>query len=134
VLIIGWLSPRQDPLKLAFVQYATCAAISLIVSAGIEPNTVGGYLSAGIPILYGGVLSVGVAYTLQVVAQKHAKPAHAAILLSLETVFAALGGWIILGETLTPRGLLGCALMFAGMLASQLWRVPQKAVPVASGS
>ncbi len=122
VLLIGWLSPRQDPLKLAFVQYAACAVISLLISAGIEPNTVDGYLSAAIPILYGGVLSVGVAYTLQVVAQKEAKPAHAAILLSLEAVFAALGGWIILGETLTPRGLLGCALMFAGMLASQLWR------------
>ncbi len=132
VLIIGWLSPKQDPLKLAFVQYAACAALSLLVSAGIEPNAVDGYLSAAIPILYGGVLSVGVAYTLQVVAQKHANPAHAAIILSLEAVFAALGGWIILGETLTPRGLLGCALMFAGMLASQLWRAPRKAVPVVS--
>jgi len=134
VLIIGWLSPRQDPLKLAFVQYATCAALSLLVSAGIEPNAVDGYLSAAIPILYGGILSVGVAYTLQVVAQKHANPAHAAIILSLEAVFAALGGWIILGETLTPRGLLGCALMFAGMLASQLWRVPRADASITVGS
>jgi drug/metabolite transporter (DMT)-like permease len=134
VLIIGWLSPRQDPLKLAFVQYAVCAALSLIVSAGLEPNAVDGYLSATLPILYGGVLSVGVAYTLQVVAQKHAKPAHAAIILSLETVFAALGGWIILGETLTPRGLLGCALMFAGMLASQLWRASRTEAHATVGS
>jgi drug/metabolite transporter (DMT)-like permease len=126
VLLIGWLSPRQDPLKLAFIQYAVCSAISLAVSAAIEPNTTAGYLSAAIPILYGGVLSVGVAYTLQVVAQKEARPAHAAIILSLETVFAALGGWLILGEILTPRGLTGCALMFAAMLASQLWRVPRK--------
>ena len=134
VLIIGWLSPRQDPLKLAFVQYATCAALSLLVSAGIEPNAVDGYLSAAIPILYGGILSVGVAYTLQVVAQKHANPAHAAIILSLEAVFAALGGWIILGETLTPRGLLGCTLMFAGMLASQLWRASRTDSPDTVGS
>lgn len=134
VLLIGWLSPRQDPLRLAFVQYAACAAISLVVSAALEPNTMTAYLSATIPILYGGVLSVGVAYTLQVVAQKEAKPAHAAIILSLETVFAALGGWVILGETLSPRGLLGCALMFSAMLASQLWRAPRtpSAVPVGS--
>ena len=72
------------------------------------------------PILYGGLVSVGVAYTLQVVAQRHAPPAHAAILLSLETVFAALGGWLVLGERLSPRGLAGCALMLAGMLCSQL--------------
>jgi drug/metabolite transporter (DMT)-like permease len=130
VLLIGWLSPRQDPLTLAFVQYAACAALSLIVSAAGEPNSVGGYLSAAIPILYGGVLSVGVAYTLQVVAQKEAKPAHAAIILSLEAVFAALGGWLLLGEILTPRGMLGCALMFCGMLVSQLWRAPRTDAPV----
>jgi len=63
---------------------------------------------------------VGVAYTLQVVAQRHAPPAHAAVLLSLETVFAALGGALVLGERLPPRGLLGCALMFTGMICSQL--------------
>ena len=78
-------------------------------------------MQAAGPILYGGVLSVGVAYTLQVVAQRNAHPAHAAILLSLEAVFAAIGGWIILGEQLTTRGLTGCGLMLAGMLISQLW-------------
>ena len=76
-------------------------------------------LAATLPILWGGICSVGIAYTLQVVAQRDAHPAHAAILLSLEGVFAAIGGWIILGETLAPRGLLGCALMLAGMIASQ---------------
>lgn len=125
VLLIGWLSPRQDPLRLAFVQYAVCSLLSLAVSAALEPNALAGYRAAAVPILYGGVLSVGVAYTLQVVAQREAKPAHAAILLSLETVFAALGGRLILGETLPPRGLFGCALMLAGMLTSQLWRPPR---------
>jgi drug/metabolite transporter (DMT)-like permease len=134
VHLIGWLSPRHDPLKIAFLQYAVCAALSLIVSAAVEQNTAGRYLSAAVPILYGGVLSVGVAYTLQVVAQQNAKPAHAAILLSLEAVFAALGGWLILGETLTLRALMGCALMLCGMLASQLWRTPSAVAPIASGA
>lgn len=122
VLIIGWLSPRQDPLKIAFLQYAACAVLSLFVAGGMEQNTASRYLSATVPILYGGVLSVGVAYTLQVVAQKKARPAHAAIILSLEAVFAAIGGWIILGEILSPRAIAGCILMFCGMLISQLWR------------
>jgi drug/metabolite transporter (DMT)-like permease len=134
VHIIGWLSPRQDPLRIAFLQYAVCALLSLLVSVAIERNTMGGYLSAAIPILYGGLLSVGVAYTLQVVAQQKAKPAHAAIILSLEAVFAAIGGWMILGEVLTQRGLAGCVLMFCGMLISQLWRAPLRAASVAGGS
>ena len=76
-------------------------------------------LNAAAPILYGGVLSVGIAYTLQVVAQRKAPPAHAAVILSLETVFAALGGWLLLDEHLPPRGLAGCGLMLVGMLISQ---------------
>ncbi|MBU4426513.1 MAG: EamA family transporter, partial [Proteobacteria bacterium] len=79
-----------------------------------------GLFLATIPIAYGGLISVGIAYTLQVVAQRYAHPAHAAIILSLEAVFAALGGWLMLGETLSARGLLGCSLMLAGMLFSQL--------------
>lgn len=130
VHLIGWLSPRQDPLKLAFLQYAACSVLSLIVSAAIEHNALGRYLAAALPILYGGILSVGVAYTLQVVGQKRAKPAHAAIILSLEAGFAALGGWIILGEILTRRAMLGCGLMFCGMLISQLWRIPAKDAPL----
>jgi drug/metabolite transporter (DMT)-like permease len=121
VHLIGWLSPRQDPLKIAFLQFAACAALSLLTAVAIEHNTMHSYGSAAIPILYGGVLSVGVAYTLQVVAQKKAKPAHAAIILSLEAVFAAIGGWLFLGETLGARAVVGCVLMLCGMLASQLW-------------
>ena len=122
VHLIGWLSPRQDPLKIAFLQFAACAVVSLVASVAGEHNTMRSYASAAIPILYGGALSVGVAYTLQVVAQKKAKPAHAAIILSLEAVFAAIGGWLILGETLSPRAIAGCILMLCGMLLSQLWR------------
>jgi drug/metabolite transporter (DMT)-like permease len=126
VHLIGWLSPRHDPLRIAFLQFLICAMLSLIVSLVIEANTLGGYLAGAVPILYGGLLSVGIAYTLQVVAQRKAKPAHAAIILSLEAVFAALGGWILLGEVLTGRGLTGCALMFCGMLVSQLWKTSSR--------
>ncbi|WP_300160072.1 DMT family transporter [Solidesulfovibrio sp.] len=121
VLVIGWLSPRTRALPLALVQYMVCSALSLACAVAFEELTWAGIRGAGWAILYGGLLSVGLAYTLQVVAQRDAKPTHAAILLSFETVFAALGGAVVLGESLGPRGLFGCALMFAGMLASQLW-------------
>lgn len=126
VLVIGWLSPRTRALPLAMTQYAVCAVLSLVCALSFEELTWAGIRGAAWPILYGGVMSVGLAYTLQVVAQRDAKPTHAAILLSFETVFAALGGMVILGEQMTGRALLGCILMFAGMLASQLW--PKKAV------
>jgi len=120
VLILGWLSPRIDVLFIAFFQYITCSILSLIIAGFTEAITLTGLTQAAVPILYGGICSVGVAYTLQVVAQKDAHPAHAAILLSLESVFAAIGGWMLLGETLSFRGLCGCALMLTGMLLSQL--------------
>ena len=80
--------------------------------------------SAGPAILYAGVLSVAVAFTLQVHAQRKARPAHTAILLSMESVFAAFGGWLLLGEGLSRRGLIGCALMLAGILMAQLGPQP----------
>lgn len=121
VLLIGWLSPRMDALKLSAIQFAVCAALSLLTALAIETISLEGIIAAAVPILYGGLFSVGIAYTLQVVAQRDAHPAHTAIILSLEGVFAALGGWLLLGELLTPRGLLGCALMLGGMLLSELW-------------
>ena len=121
VLVLGWLSPRVDVMRLACAQYAVCCCLSLIVAGLTETITLDGMREATIPILYGGVMSVGIAYTLQVVAQRVAPPTHAAIILSLEAVFAALAGWLILGEALTSRGLLGCGLMLTGMLVAQLW-------------
>ncbi len=120
VHIIGWLSGRIDPIKLAFLQFLTCSVLSLAVAVFMETISIQKLFDAAIPILYGGLVSVGIAYTLQVVAQRRAHPTHAAIILSLETVFAVIGGWIILGERLTSRGLLGCALMLGGMLLSQI--------------
>jgi len=120
LLIIGWLSPRMPAIRLACLQYACCALLSLATALLFESIAWSAIRAAAVPILYGGLASVGVAYTLQVVAQKDAPAAHAAILLSLEAVFAALGGWILLGETLSLRGILGCGLMLAAMLVSQL--------------
>jgi len=121
VLIIGWLSPRFNSFRLAFFQYVACAVLSLFVAFFYETPSLDGIARAAIPILYGGILSVGIAYTLQVVAQKRARPTHAAILLSMESVFAAVAGWMILDEMMSLRQLTGCALMLSGMLLSQLW-------------
>ncbi len=120
VHVLGWLSPRTRVVALSCVQFAVCSALSAAATALFEQVAVPALLDAAVPILYGGLVSVGVAYTLQVVAQRSAPPAHAAILLSLETVFAAIGGWLVLGERLSPRSVAGCCLMLAGMLCSQL--------------
>jgi drug/metabolite transporter (DMT)-like permease len=120
VLFIAWLSPLMDSFLLAVMQFAITAVLSLMIAFAIEPVELSSIADAWIPIAYGGLLSVGVAYTLQVVAQQTAHPAYASIILSLEAVFAVLGGWLILNETLTPRMFMGCALMMAGMVLVQL--------------
>jgi len=121
VLLIGWLSPRLDALKLSAVQFAVCSCLSLVTAFCIETPSLPAILLAALPILYGGLISVGVAYTMQVVAQRDAHPAHSAVILSAEGVFAAFLGWLVLGELLGARALLGCGLMLAGMLCSELW-------------
>ena len=107
-------------LRLASVQFGVCALISLAGAAVSEDISLSGIRAGLIPILYGGLLSVGVAYTLQVVAQRDARPAPAAIILSLEAVFAVMAGWLLLDEMLTARAMAGCTLMFGGMVWSQL--------------
>ncbi len=119
VLVIGWLAPRLDVLKLSVVQFWACSGISLLGAVFLETWSWAAVSGAAVPILYGGLLSVGVGFTLQVVAQRKAPPTHAAIILSLETVFAVLAGLVVLGEMLPPRGWAGCALMLGGMIAAQ---------------
>jgi drug/metabolite transporter (DMT)-like permease len=128
VHLIDRYAGQVGPVRLAMVQFAITGLLSGIVALLFETVTVSA-IAAGIwPILYGAFLSVGLAYTLQIVAQRTADPAHAAIILSLEGAFAALGGWLVLQETLSARGLLGCALMLAGTLVSQvLGRKSEKA-------
>lgn len=121
VLVVGWLSPRVSRMRLACAQYAVCSVLSLMVAGLAETMVLDNILQAAVPILYGGIASVGIAYTLQVVAQRYAPPAHAAIILSLESVFAAVAGWLILGEIMSVRGMIGAGLMLAGMLTAQLW-------------
>ncbi len=120
VLIIGRFAQQIDWAALAFLQFLTCSLLSFGVALAVEPVAWQPLVDAAWPVFYGGVLSVGVAYTLQVVAQRQAPASHAAIILSLETVFAALGGWWLLSEMMSLRGLAGCGLMFGGMLVSQL--------------
>ena len=120
VLLLGWLSPKMDSLVLASTQFAVCSVLSIITAFSVETVILDNIIQGAIPILYGGLLSVGIAYTLQVVAQRTAHPAHASIILTLEGAFAAIGGWLILNEVLSMRSLVGCALMLAGMLVSQL--------------
>ncbi|MDD2495725.1 MAG: DMT family transporter [Tissierellia bacterium] len=120
ILLIDKFVKNVNAVKLSGVQFAACSVLSLMVAIIFEDIIISGILEAAVPILYGGLMSVGVAYTLQAIAQKHAQPAHAAIALSMEAVFAAIGGILILHERLSPRGYLGCVLMFAGMMIAQL--------------
>jgi drug/metabolite transporter (DMT)-like permease len=120
VIAIGRITPGRDPLRLALVQYFVCAALSLLAALVLERGTWDGVLLAGPAILYTGILSTGLGYTGQVVAQRRTTPARAAIILSMEAVFAVLFGNLLLGERLTPQQLLGCGLMLAGMLLAQV--------------
>lgn len=119
IQVIGKFVSKVDAIKLSSAQFATCSVFSLITAFIFEDIYLSGIIAATVPILFGGIMSAGVAYTLQAVGQKHAKPSHAAIALSMEAVFAAIGGILLLNETMPLRGYLGCALMLAGMLITQ---------------
>jgi len=110
---------RIGPFRLAFAQFAICSLLSAIGAIVFESLTFQDIRYAYIALLYGGLASVGVGYTLQVVGLRRAHPSHASIILSLEAVFAVIGGFLILGENLSTRELGGCVIMLAGMLASQ---------------
>ncbi len=110
---------KVDSIQLSAIQFGVCSVLSILASIFFENPTLGNVSDAIVPILYGGIFSVGIAYTLQVVAQKKAHPAHAAIILSLEGAFAAFGGWLILGELISLRGIVGCLLILCGMIISQ---------------
>ena len=121
VLVIGYLASRFDTIKLSAIQFMVAGLLALILAVMMETISWQMIVDTAIPLAYAGLMSTGVAYTLQVVAQQHAHSSHAAIILSSEGVFAVLGGWLFLGEVLPTAGLLGCLLMLVGMLMSQLW-------------
>lgn len=121
VLLIDHFVKKVDPVPLSVVQFGTCTLLSLLAGGIWESIDLAAIQAAWVPIFYAGVMSVGIAYTLQVVAQREANPNHTAIILSLEGVFAVLGGWLMLQEALTLRMLIGCGFMFAAMVVTQ-WR------------
>jgi len=128
VLLISRFTKQFDALLLSFFQFAFCSVFSWLAALQGEIISMNGIQGAMLPILYTGIFSVGIAYTLQVVAQKRAHPAHAAIILSLESVFAVIGGYCFLHEIFSIRGLIGCGLMLAGMLISQLFTSPEEQI------
>ncbi|MFH1138591.1 MAG: DMT family transporter [Pseudomonadota bacterium] len=119
--ILGWFSPRMDSFVLAFGQTFVCAVLSWTAALFLEPLSLSAMLAGWIPIAYGGIMSAGVGFTLQVMGQKDSPPAHAVIILQLEAVVAAVSGWLILDESMSARAGLGALLMLAGMLTAQLW-------------
>ena len=120
ILTIDHFSPHTDAVRLSAWQFLVCGMISLVPMMVFEKPAVSMILQAAGPILYAGVMSSGVAYTLQIVSQKNLEPSLASILMSLESVFSALCGFVILHQVLLPRELLGCCLVFAGVLLAQL--------------
>lgn len=119
ILIIDHFSQKVDGVRMSCIQFFVAGALSLVCMFLFETPSVPAILSAWAPILYAGLLSCGVAYTLQVVAQKDTDPTVASLILCLESVFAVLFGWLLLGETLSMKELLGCILMFVAIVLAQ---------------
>jgi len=122
VQLVGWLVRGVGPIRIAVAQTAICGILSLAVALATESIRLVDVRAAVPAIVFAGVLSVGIAYTLQIVGQRRVDPARAGILVSLEAVFAVLGGWAVLAERVTGPMLVGCALMLAGMILSQCRR------------
>ena len=120
IILIGHYAPKTNVLLLSVIQFTVSALLNLVVAFIFEEVRWTMVSNALYPILYGGILSIGVAYTLQVVGQRNVAPSKAAIVLSLEAVFAVLGGWLLLSETLPFRKGMGALIMLAGLIISQL--------------
>ncbi len=121
VLLIGRVADRMSaPFLVAGGQFAVCGLLALAWTLAFEPVTWSGLQAAAWPLVYTGVFSVGVAFTAQVVAQRYAHAADAAIVLSSETLFSAMFGYLLMGDRLDSTGLAGCGLIFASMMAVQL--------------
>ncbi len=126
ILVIDHFSPKADGVKLSCIQFLTAGLLSVPFMLGWEAIHWPSIINCARPILYSGVMSCGVAYTLQVVAQRNTEPTVASLILSLESVFAVISGILLLGERISLREFLGCAIMMAAILLAQL---PSKQVP-----
>ena len=120
IVFIDYFNNSISPIKFSCVQFFTCGAISLVVAFFTETITPAAVEGALIPLLYGGILSSGVAYTLQVIGQRGAHPTVSAIILSTESMFAAIGGALLLHERLSTAAYIGCAVMMVGIIIAQI--------------
>lgn len=120
ILVIDHFAQKADGVKMSCIQFFTCAVLCAIAMAIFETPTLSSIAQAWLPICYAGVMSCGVAYTLQIVGQKNMEPTVASLILSLESVVGALAGWLLLGQALTGREIFGCALVFCGIILAQL--------------
>ncbi|MEI7594694.1 MAG: DMT family transporter [Bacteroidota bacterium] len=120
IILISKYAPNANPILLSIVEFYTCSILSLITSGFAETTSISNVIDAIIPILFTGVLSTGIAFTLQVVAQKNLPATPAAIIFSSETLFAALAGWILLNEKMGVVQIIGCGFMLLGIIFGQL--------------
>lgn len=120
ILVIDYFAPRTDGVKMACIQFFVAGILSLPFMLEFETTTLEAVFKSTGPILYAGVMSSGVAYTLQIVGQKNMNPAVASLILSLESSISVLAGWVILGQSLSAREGFGCVMMFAAIILAQL--------------
>lgn len=123
ILVIDFAPASLDGVKLSCVQFLVAGIFSLVLALLFETFSFSDILSAWVPLLYTGVVSSGVGYTLQILGQRTVNPTVASLILSLESVFAALAGWVLLRQPFSPRELVGCVLVFGAVVLAQL---PQK--------
>ena len=123
ILVIDYFSPKGEGVTISCIQFITCGILCGICMFLFENPQISDILAAYLPILYAGVMSCGVSYTLQIIGQKNMDPTVASLILSLESVFSALAGWLILGQGLSGKELIGCGLVFVAVLLAQM---PQK--------
>lgn len=120
IMVVDRFAPDLDGAALSCVQFWVVGLLTAVPMLLLETPSLAGILAAALPIAYAGVMSCGVAYTLQIVGQQRCEPVVATVLMSLESVFSLLGGLILLGQVPTPRELTGCAVVFSAVLLSQL--------------
>lgn len=120
ILVIDYFSPRVDGVRMACIQFWVCGILSMVFAFVLETPRPDSILAAWKPVCYGGIMSCGVAYTLQIVGQKDMNPTVASLILSLESVVSVIAGFLILHQTMSRRELLGCCLMVVAIVLAQL--------------
>lgn len=120
ILVIDYFSPKADGVVISCVQFFTAGIISSVFMFLFERPSWEAVAAAWAPVLYAGVMSCGVGYTLQVVAQKDVEPTVASLIMSLESVFSLLAGWVLLGQKMSPKELSGCVLVFGAIILAQV--------------